>query len=787
MHVYAGTFLIAFSTLALEITLTRMLSVVTWYHLAFFAIATAMLGMTAGAILVFLRPAWFSGDRLDRGLALACLGYAIVTPFSLLDLCLTPLAHRSTMMLVALIKVTVACALPFYLSGIVISAALTKYTLPIGRIYASDLIGASMGCLLVLGGLELLDAPSLILLCGAIGCAAAMCFARRSSRLRLASATCLVLLAAAAVLNASTSSGIRPVVVKGYIQDPRDYLVERWNSFSRVVVFKRSEAPPQYWGPSPLAPHDSMPRYVMQIDGQAATTVRPFAERSQIEHLRYDVTNVAYYLRPRGGACVVGLGGGRDVQSALYFGHERVVGIDVNPLFVELLGSLFRDFAGIAGHPGVELVADEARSYLTRQQEQFAVLQMSLIDTWAATGAGAYSLSENALYTTEAWSIFLDRLVDDGIFTVSRWYNPENLGETGRIISMAMAVLFGIGAENPAQHIALITTQKVSTLLLSKSPLTPDEIATLRRTAAELQYDVPVLPGSPPTHPDLRDLMAAGSLAELHRVAASKPLNYDPPTDESPYFFNMLRLRNLGPAFKHGTEVGVVGGNLHATVTLLGLLLSLALVSTATIVAPLLLARRAGTGERWHWSRALYFALIGCGFMLAEIALIQRLSVFLGHPVYALGILLFTIIASTGVGSFCSERLPMTRRGTLALPVIAAAAILAAGIGLPQLTTSLLTASMRIKILASIAALFPMGIVLGFFFPTGMRLARQLDDTATPWYWALNGVFGVLCSALAVFVSIYVGITANFVLSAVCYLGLLGCLATTMRTLRTRA
>src|SRR5215468_10960015 len=168
MNVYWGTFLIAFTTLALEVTLTRLLSVITWYHLAFFAISTAMLGMTAGAVTVYLKPLWFTKEKVSRNVATACLGYAVATPVSLVLLCLTPLVlSRSVMSFLSLLVTTIVCSLPFYFAGIAITAALTKFGRNVAKLYASDLVGASLGCLLVLGGLEALGAPSLILLSGA--------------------------------------------------------------------------------------------------------------------------------------------------------------------------------------------------------------------------------------------------------------------------------------------------------------------------------------------------------------------------------------------------------------------------------------------------------------------------------------------------------------------------------------------------------------------------------------------------------------------------------------------
>lgn len=780
LKTYAGTFVIAFATLALEVALTRLLSVVTWYHLAFFAISSAMLGMTAAAVRVYLGSASFKPEQLDRRLRDACTGFAVVVPLSLIVLCRLPLTLvPSVETLAALFVATLACALPFYFSGIAITAVLTKHPLPVTRVYAADLIGASMGCLFVLGGLEVLDVPSLILLCAALGALAGLLFGRglddpRGQRLTLA---VLVLLTVGTVVNATVPYGIQPSIVKGRLENPREYVLQRWNSFSRVVVYDGSGRRLWYWGASPHAPQPDLDQFYMNIDGAAGTAMGPFATPSDVAHLRFDVTNVVYYLRPTGGAAIIGVGGGRDVQSALSFGQERVYGIEVNPIFIDLLQNEFRDFANIADRPGVTLVVDDARTHLARSRDSFAVIQMSMIDTWASTGAGAYSMSENGLYTVEAWTIFLDRLADGGIFTVSRWHSPESLGETGRVISLAVATLLNRGAARPADHIALITTANLSTLLVGQRAFSEQEITTLADVAEELGFKATILPGRPIDHPELQSLLWAQSSEELAAAAAGVSLNVRPPTDDNPYFFNMLRLRDLRDGWRFVSRLdtlpqGALRGNMIASVVLASLILSLALLCALTILVPLLATKSsgAGGGSRLLWSGAAYFSLIGGAFMLLEIGLIQRLSVFLGHPVYALGILLFTIILSTGVGSLASERIPITRAPwTYVYPLVTALAICGIALVFPTVAAGMEAAPVIWKIFASVALIFPVGILLGFFFPTGMRLVEEVSGGQTPWYWALNGIFGVLFSAIAVFIAIYFGITTNIYLSAIGY------------------
>jgi hypothetical protein len=796
MWIYIGIFVIAFATLVVEITLTRLLSVITWYHLAFFAVATAMLGMTAGAARIYLRPDLFRKDRVEEQAGRACLHFAYSVPLSVIVLCLIPLEVRhDAMFVIALLIATLACALPFYFSGTALSLLLTKHWLPVGKLYASDLVGASLGCLFVLFGLEVFDALSLLILAGALGALAAALMLRSQGfgRMRRRALIVFGVLIVAGLLNTSPY-GIRPVFVKGRLEVNRAPIYEKWNSFSRVMVYKGKTGPPQLWGPSPRLPAGlQVFQHHMDIDGMAGTDMCRFRNLEDIDHLRYDVTNVAYYLRPTGKVCVIGVGGGRDVQSAIVFGHNDILGLELNPIFIGLLRGRFSDVAGISARPGVRLVVDEARSYLTRSKETFSVLQMSLIDTWAATGAGAFSLSENGLYTVEAWKVLLSRLSDDGIFTVSRWYYFQTLGETGRVVSLAAAALFDIGAKEPSKHIALVTSREVCTLMIRRTPFDEADITQIKKTCADLGFRAAILPGESISNQTLADIVSAKSLDDLARITKACELNYEPPTDNSPYFFNMLRpklqilkeivSRNKPPA-------GVIGGNLVATATLVALLLSLSILAVATIILPLWLRSRVErdllVSAGPLWAGALYFSLIGAGFMLLEIALIQRLSVYLGHPIYALGILLFTLIASTGIGSYLSEHLPLSRRPWMFVCSIAMTAIILA---LDPVLNRAIAATAAIstlkKIFVSIAVITPVGVILGFFFPTGMRLFRPLHEGSLPWFWALNGVFGVLCSALAVFISIFFGISTNFYIAACCYLGISPALLILYRSART--
>ncbi|OFZ79424.1 MAG: hypothetical protein A2583_02985 [Bdellovibrionales bacterium RIFOXYD1_FULL_53_11] len=781
--IYAGTFTIACATLLIEITLTRILSVVTWYYLAYFAISLAMLGMTAGAITVYFKKENQNNDELLSSVARACLGFAWATPVSLILICLIPLFSDQTLMnFLALFFVSLSCSIPFYFSGIVLTTVLTRAALPVGKVYAADLIGSAFACLMVLFGLSVTDPYTLILAAGALGALAGWLFVYKTT-IKKYSRPCLfsfVALTMIAFLNADSKTKIRPLVVKDAIEAGNKFYLERWNSFSRVAVGHLiTSGTAQFWGASPkwVETH-AHASYPMVIDGSAATSMRRFNSPADLDHLRYDVTNIGYHIAGKGLACIIGVGGGRDVQSALLFGHPEVVGVELNPTFIDLLTNDFAGFAMIGKMPNVRLVADEARSYYTTHQETCSVIQMSLIDTWAATAAGAYSLSENALYTREAWKVFLNRLIPDGLFFVTRWYSMSNMNELARITSLAITALFDAGATNPAQHIAVIGQWNVGSFVIGKSPLKPEQIAKLRAAANDLQFAQLIMPDQLPDDKLLRSLLVAGSKTDLDKINDGQDLNISAPTDENPYFFNMLKLSNLNhPLTAAG---GNAGGNLRATKYLLNLILILFVLVLSTLVIPLLIKSR---GLHWNKSKKrifiagiAYFSLIGTGFMFLEVAMIQRLNIYLGHPTYSLAVLLFAIILSTGCGSYLTEKIPFSlKKIALWYPAIIAGSILALRFLVTAVISTTITWEISIKIFITVLLLFPMGLMLGICFPLGMRLIKGETEDQAPWYWALNGIFGVFSSCLAVLVSIYLGVSISFYIASACYLGLVLC------------
>jgi hypothetical protein len=656
--------------------------------------------------------------------------------------------------------------------------------------------------------LTFVDSISALFLVGTVGALAAISFssARRASaspgapllrvaRLRIFG--CPAILATALGLLALGNAAIQPYgfrlsVVKNELESivpgvkgTRVSEFVRWNSFSRVSVGPSDPGTPSMWGPSSETPSSVIEQRWMAIDGSAGTSMYRFdGAFGKLEFLKYDVTNLAYYIRHAGRAAIIGVGGGRDILSAHLFGFQDITGVELNPIFIEMLLRVFPSYNHLADLPGTRLFVDEARSWFARSGDHFDSIQMSLVDTWAATGAGAFSLSENGLYTLQGWRTFFDHLTPSGVFTVSRWYSPGNVNETGRMLSLAMTTLMDEHISNPRDHIFLAAVDNLATLIVARAPFTPAELATLTATANRLQFTILISPQSPIKSPILSQIMAATTPEALNEAVAKYPFDLSAPTDDRPFFFNQLRITD--PAaflLALDSKSGVVRGNLLATVTLVVVVtLSTILVLITTVVPSLPSIRRVK--PRVAVLGSVYFVLIGLGFMFVEIGLIQRISIYLGHPVYGMAIGLFGIIVSTGLGSLCSYRLSLLTgvrfqlwAGALGLYLILLP------YWFPLLIDHFAAGSLLVRAAVSLTAILPSGVLLGFGFPTGMEIVNAIDSRPTPWFWAVNGAAGVLAAGIAVTVSIYSSISTTLWCGAACYL-LLGPIAINLARLR---
>jgi hypothetical protein len=592
-------------------------------------------------------------------------------------------------------------------------------------------------------------------------------------------AAALVVVAATLMLAGTAASWLRLTWVKGgYEHGPTLY--ERWNSYSRIRVSGdlTATSPPFAWGLSTsYRPTRDVGQLLLSIDAIADTVLtRLEGSPTTLDYLRYDVTNLAHYLRSDGRVLVVGAGGGRDVLSALAFGQREVVAVEVNEAILEALNHTFGAYTGhLDRRPAVQFVNDEARSYVARLDRRFDIIQVSFIDTFAASAAGAYVLTEHSLYTVEAWQTFLDRLSQDGILTFSRWHFHRFPAEVRRLVALGTAALLASGVSRPRDHMLLVATQRgadprypttigVGTLLIARNPLSDRDLAVAHDVVTRLGFDVLLDPRTS-ADPVLAALASPDTLAD---AVAHSPLDISPPTDDRPFFFHTVPLER---ALRFATvDQGNVSFNIAAVLVLVGGFAVTAVFVIASIAGVVAVRRRHPTQGVITAADAIFFAAIGLGYIHVEISQLERLTVVLGHPTLGLVVVLFALLLSSGIGSFAVGRWPMGSGVARATPIMFAPLVLFVfGVLTPTAIPSIWPLATAWRIAIAVAVLTPIGFAMGMVFPRGLEMVRSRAPAATPWLWAINGATSVLGSLAAVLVSISAGISTTFWSGAVAY------------------
>ena len=751
-----------------ELALTRIFSVIMYYHFAFLAISIALFGLSASGVFAYLARRPLDRHATDSLLSRQSLVYGIVTIAALLVLVRIRVGlNYSPRNLALMLVIYLLAALPFFAGGFVVTLAVSRMAAKIHAVYAADLVGAACGCVALIPLLDRFGAPGVVLTAAAMAFTAAVLFAPPPRRWMMAALGTSAL----AVALAGHWSGVASLDVtdtKGHQGDR--VLFSKWNSFSRIAVYDRTHGDwslsPTYSGPLPDT------RF-MDIDSAASTPIlHATADLSNVQYLRFELTALAYQLQDAqsGGrpltALVIGPGGGRDLASALVFGAGRVDGVEINPIIAnDVMRGQFLDFSGgIYTHPNVHVVVDDGRSFVRRSTERYDVIQASLVDTWAATAAGAYTLTENTLYTVEAFEDYLDHLSDRGMLTITRW-----MFDGLRLVSLAQQACENRGWD-AASRIAIVRHDRVLAFLLKKSPFSEGDVASLADAARRLQFDILYAPSMPDPDNEYAQLVLARDRARFY---ASYSQDVRPTTDDRPFFFHTTKIADqLQVAFGRSM---LFGNGLSALLTLMAISAALVLLF---IVGPLALAERPPRG--W-FAWLAYFGALGAGFMLVEVSLVQRFVLLLGHPVYSLTVTLFSLLLGTGIGAAWSRRFETASLRGIALVALAAAAgvALASSVLLAHVLAWAIPFQRAIRIAVAVALLLPVGMILGVPMPAGIRLLSDRAPQLVAWAWGINGALSVVGATLAIFIAMNWGFTAALAVAAASYVVGLGALAST--------
>jgi spermidine synthase len=768
--------IISCASLLLELALTRLFSVVLFYHFAFLAISVALLGLGAGGVFAHIFRSrlarWSVGQLGSRLLCVNAIFILAVLEIVLHSAVSLNLELRN---FEKLTLIYLAAAIPFFITGLLFSIVFARETEQVARLYGFDLIGGALACILLVPILNVVGAPNAVLCSAVLMAASAALWSDTRNAHRIAIGIAVAFLA----LIALNYNGrlIDIIYAKGMRRDASWVEFARWNALSRVEVDQVGLA-----------------KYIV-IDADASTAIMnvdpalwdrdvpvgsdpgtwkqssPFNWKSDLMDAAPSLANV---LRPRGDFAIIGPGGGVDVLRAVANGSRNVTGIEINPLIAD---TIMRDkYAGYAYHlyerPEVHIHVADGRSYLRGSRDLYDVVQMTLVDTWASTAAGAYALSENNLYTVEAFREYFDHLRPDGMIAITRW-EFRRPREALRVVSQAMEALHELGIANPAANF----------IVASDGPLDQDgrPVIVLAKKSAFTSAEVEAVRAHLRAHPKLVSLYLpetenpGNAFTQLiqsndsRAFAAAYRYNVAPVFDSSPFFFFTLKTGHA-LADLRGTRGGM-DWRVNLGLVILGMVLLISIAAViAFLVIPLALEPRASQPRLLP---LCYFIAVGLGYILVEITLIQRFVLFLGHPTYALTVVIFLLLLASGAGSLTARNWTPRLRTLRPVLLLVVAGVLAYLALLPLVLKSLVGLPFFLKLIVSGALIIPLGFIMGIPFPTGLRLLDEGSATTgglTEWAWAMNASASVLGSVLAMVVAIHFGLNVTLFCGAAAYL-----------------
>ncbi|HEY2416369.1 MAG TPA: hypothetical protein VGH84_00500 [Steroidobacteraceae bacterium] len=790
--------LISAAALAYEILLMRLFSIVLWHHFAYMIISLALLGYGAsGAVLTLALPRTqrhfallFSAAAGAFGAsAIGCFLLAQRVPFNPLEMLWDP---RQPAYLLA---VYLLLLLPFLCAGACTCMALASFRGKQSRIYSFDILGAGAGSLGIVALLLVLSPAEALKLIGALGWVAASvawieCRSpRRWPAALLAALAGLPLLLPPAWL-APVMSPYKELSQTLRIPEAR-VVLERSSPLGLVSVVESPRIPLRHApGLSLNATTEPPPQWGVFTDGEGLNALTRFDGRrdslASLEYLDQISSALPYHLLHHPRVLVLGAGAGADVLQAHYHGASRIDAVELNPQVVDLVQHRFADASG-GLYSRIALVhVAEARGFIAASEERYDLIQLALLDSFSASSAGLYALSENYLYTVEALLDDLRHLEPGGLLAITRWVTlPPR--EALKLFATAVAALEKTGVTDPGSRLAMVRSWKTSTLLVKNGAFDREDIAAIKSFCVARSFDLGFYPGMQPGEanrynvvqgPDLFD--GATALLGPGRDAFLRDYKFHiaPATDDKPHFFHFFKWRSLHELLSlkeqggltllewgYPVLVATLAQAIFASLLLIGL--PLAWVTRADLRQD---RRAPSAGSRGRI--LVYFLAIGFGFMFIEIAFIQKFVLFLSHPLRAVAVVLFAFLLFAGIGSRVAGRLQhgagLKRPMAVVVGAIAVSAALCLLL-LPWLFRHAMGLPDVARILLSAGLIAPLAFFMGMPFPLGLARMEAVHARLIPWAWGINGCASVTGAVLATLLAIHVGFTAVVVAALLLY------------------
>ena len=779
---YLGIGALSAAVLLLELTLTRVYSVTQGYHFAFLAVSLGLLGFGASGTVLFVgREFLLRKTRILLPLSaflftLTTLGayWAINTiPFDSYRL----IVDRE--MVGWMTAFYVVQIVPFFFAGLVLGGALIADPANVHRIYGSSLVGAGAGSLFALGGPSSAGPNGALVVVAVLGALAfaALIHGKTAKNIAIAGIGVVALVSGGILVPLAVKLEVSPHKALPQLLRQQGARLEetKWNAFSRIDVVESvslHQAPGLSFSYSGTIP----PQLAVTVDADNATSITR-STKEEADFTEYLPVAAAFEILSAPSVLIVEPGGGLDILTALRHGAAEITALSSNPIVADLLREQFRSEidAGI-----LEVLAGNPRSFLSRSNDRFDLVIIALADSFRPVRAGAFSLSENHVYTREAFSAYFDHLSPDGLLAATRWVQVPP-SEEMRMVATVIEVLGDRAGVRSERAIAALRTLQTLTVFARTEDFEGRDLDALRDFARTRQMDLSYLPGIDPDelnrHFVLPEEVYFQGITELLDESrrddfyAGTEFNVKPLGDDRPFFFHFFRWQQLPDV------VGQIGktfdpfGGAGFLVILLFLGVSVA-VSCVLILLPLAIARAVpdahpgGQGRVFHWASLGYFFMLGLAFLWIELPLMQRFILLLDYPIYSFGIVLFAILVFSGLGSILSGRLGRIRNWA---PLILAVLAVVYGLGFLPPMDLVLGLPLAARVVVAVVSIAPIGLLMGIPFPAGIRAVEAIRPELVPWLWGVNGYASVMGSILAALIALEGGYSAVMLVAAVAY------------------
>jgi len=799
MWYYFTIALVSAATILLELALLRLFAVQQFYHFAFMAISLALLGAGASGSILSLRGRRFSPAGMSLAFALTTLGAYLIINYLPFDSFSIAWDSRQLFYLAIYF---LAAAVPFLFAGLVIGGELMGAGRNGGgshRVYGANLIGSAAGSLISLLILEAFSGVGAVIVAIIMGAISGLSFTlldihRRERTVRdlvtIGVASGLILVGALALIRppaffAQQLSPYKTLAVLSQALDSR-HVLTTWDATARVDVVEGSTIHVMP-GLSLLSPYGPPPQAGLMLDGDnlmPITGLPPDSQQAQVL-ANYLPNGVIHRLRPQAHTLVIEAGTGMDVLFALAGGAGQVTAVEENGLVNEIVEKQYGAFTGgLYQDPRVSVTTQSGRVFARQGsraswEERYDVAVVALTDPHRPVTSGAYSLTEDYVYTVEAFGDYLNTLEDDGLLMVTRWLQTPP-SESGRTFGAITAALEKRGLD-PAKHLMAFRTLRTMTILVGRQPFSEQEIGTVGDFLEKANFDFVYYPDiradelnrfnmlNEPVYHDLFSQI----LANPDETYATYRFDIRPPTDDRPFFFHYFKWRQTPEILATlGLTWQPFGGSGYFVLVALLILVSLA--AAFLIVGPLLLRRRERRLREqvgiplWRWRVFAYFACLGLAFLFVEVPLAQRFILLLDQPVTALAVVLFAILLFSGLGSLTLKR----RRLPAGLATLILLIVLYPLLLQPMMDVALGQPEW-VRLLLTILIIAPLGYLMGLPFAGGLQVVESNEPGLVPWAWAINGSFSVISSVLAVMVALSWGFSTVLWLGAAAYTGAL--------------